>query len=206
MNNFAQTDTKWSSNLMGDSKSDTIGRVGCALTCYAMFAGITPDIANHKIRDNHGFASLDLIEWAVDAKILGLNYNGQNKNPVYPCIAWTDYYKSHGYPTHYFVVLNAQTIIDPLDGLTKKNPYNILGYQLISSNQPIMDTSEQLLTDLKAGRINEFKMPDGTILQLISYSKIEDYTAMGNDPANLIEVSQDFITQVRQLRTGGFQP
>lgn len=212
MTPFSQKDPRWASKTINKTTS-TIGAVGCVDTCLAILCDKQPDQIDDTLTDQGGFVGA-LVLWGKACQILGLNYSGAgNVASGYPTVAWTDYYAGHGYPTHYFVMIDSSTIIDPIDGQQKRNPYPIRGYQYIHPTNSLtmeerteLTNLRNLLANLKAGKINEYKLPDGTIAQVLQYSHWEDYIAMANDPKNLIEVPQDFYDEIRKLRTGGFQP
>ena len=208
MTPYSQNDPRWSHHLMGESLIDTIGRVGCAVTCYAMMADVTPDVTNQKLIAGRGYANLDLVEWSTDATIMDLAYDEENNTVSYPSIAWTDHYKSQGYPTHYFVVLDGHTIIDPLDGRTKENPYNILGYQHVHPKQTTNTPSMRYLS--------AFKAPTGDpIYGIVQFENPDELHAAGFTDNSRIhtlssvqilkEVGQDPITLSFQNPVPGFE-
>jgi hypothetical protein len=65
------------------------------------------------------------------AKVLGLHYKWLAPDSVvtYPIIAETNHYEHEGFPQHFFVCLDHNFIVDPLNGETKTNPYNIVSYR-----------------------------------------------------------------------------
>ncbi len=190
---------------LGFSNTYTIAQAGCVLTSMAMFAEIDPVTANNRVKAQKGFNGASMI-WSVAAFALGLKYSGMGDVPRYPCLGITDHYKSSGYPTHYFIVLDPQTIVDPLDGKVKPfSTYRIIGYQYV---QPIsLLTMEQLqrlqrLEDFVsrtiAGKKNEYLLPDGGVIQVFEYSDYSDYKdIMKNEDKNLIRKSQDFIDRIK---------
>lgn len=214
MTPYSQRDTRWSSKILGNNSHRTIGQDGCVITSLAMMVDKTPDVVDSILVQNGGFVG-ELVVWSRACQALGLTFSGSGTGSpsLYPAIAWTDYFKAHGYPTHYFVVLDAHTIIDPLDAKTKSNPYPIKGYYYIHpTNSLTMDQLTELnqlralVANLKSGKTNEYKLPDGKIYQLLAYAHWEDYVAMGCDTQFLIDVDQAFPEEVRSLRKGGYQP
>lgn len=86
----------------------------------------------------------------------------------------------------------------------KHNYQSVLGYlrpnALTMDERMELNSYRALIKDFKLGKVNEFLMPNGTILQLLAYSSYDDYLTMDNDPKNLIKVDEDFIKEVFNLQ------
>ncbi len=130
MTNYSQRDPKWVNEQLGNSNL-TLGTASCLITCLAILSDKTPSEVNTLLKTNNGFSGpLVIVETA--AKLLGLRYLVDRTTPLLiPCIAVTDHFAPK-FPTHFFVDLGNGRIIDPLDGQTKSNPYNIIGYRNVS--------------------------------------------------------------------------
>ena len=127
MNQYSQNDNRWRFAKLGNS-NDIIANSGCVLTCYSMLLGIEPDYLNTAFKAQGIFAGalIDTTRAAVD---YGLPFNPDRSNRQFPItIAETDHYIRQGHPTHFYILLADNTIIDPIDGLHKQNLYNITGY------------------------------------------------------------------------------
>lgn len=144
---------------MGRSAT-TIGISGCLLTDLSMFVGKTPDSVNRIFTDNGVYVDGALIDSNKAAKVLGIEYNGrttQRQSTI--CIAETDHFKPQGVPQHFFVWNGDGSIIDPLDGRHKNNPYHVISYRLFKplNNQGVlMFLQDVKLKDLTETQFNKF--------------------------------------------------
>lgn len=139
MKYFSQISPEWKNEKLGGSDL-TIGAYGCFLTSIAILGGsLNPLELNEEGLKRGGFSNYGLLISSTIAKIVGLeavfNTNGLNfprPHATLPCIAITDYYKSRGVPTHFFVYLPDGRTVDPLDLVPepKENKvYKITGYR-----------------------------------------------------------------------------
>jgi len=135
MEHFSQKDRKWKDEYIGHS-TEKIGPSGCFLVSLSILDGRNPSVVNailtaHDCIDNNGYM---ISECAASA--LGMSYGGKTTDPPsYPCVAETDFYKSKGYPQHFFVHLPNGEIYDPLlsYGPTVNN-YPLVSYRLFKTN------------------------------------------------------------------------
>jgi hypothetical protein len=78
----------------------------------------------------------NLLVWNDAIKTLGLTNYAKlpGDTPIIkPIIAETNYFASQGYPQHFFVALPDGSIVDSLDGMTKKpNPYHIVSQRFLA--------------------------------------------------------------------------
>ena len=123
---YSQQDPQWKNNIIGGGP-DTIGFVGCALTCVAMYSSgwgysETPGTLNQKLNDNGGFIN-EAIVWGAVSKIHpqiksnGLTLCTNTDAPIaqinaslaagQPVIVEVDFSPAAGLQTHW-VVLYAQ--------------------------------------------------------------------------------------------------
>lgn len=156
---YSQNDPKWARTRMGKS-STTIGTSGCFLTSLAMFYADRPDKVNTIFTNRGVYVNGALIDSNKAASVLGLTYAGkttQKQNSI--CIAETNYYRSSGVPQHFFVWNGDGSIVDPIDGRTKKNPYPIVSYRLfkpLSNQGTFMFLQDVKLKDLTEIQFNKF--------------------------------------------------
>lgn len=131
MTPYSQKDGRWSGLYIGNSKLK-IGPWGCALTCGAILSDKAPNELNELMRKNGGFTKDGLVLWDVMARLLNLNWNPDRTKKIGPiALAVTNHYFP-GTPQHFYVHLADGTIIDPVDGKVKKNPYNVIGWRNLS--------------------------------------------------------------------------
>lgn len=131
MYNQSQTEAQWKDKKLGFSNL-TIGQAGCVVTSIGNMTSLHPDYVNDQLKAHGGFQGAAVV-WNVAANLWNLQYNYNTDHAdKYPCIAVTDHYKRIGYPTHFFLMISPDYIIDPLNGQTEKNPYNIIGYRNLS--------------------------------------------------------------------------
>lgn len=124
---LCQRDKKWAGQKLG-SCNTTIGAEGCALTCVAMLAGITPDVLNKKPIYSNGC----LMNWAKASQLLGLPYKPTRNVVVkYPVVAEVRLGKNG--IQHFIVVDELGNQYDPWDGSVSKGKYKIVSYRNISS-------------------------------------------------------------------------
>lgn len=69
---FSQRNSRWASNKLGTSPTDTIGNAGCAVSSVAMAlrfrgADVDPAKLNRWLTDNGGYVDQDVIRWDVAA-------------------------------------------------------------------------------------------------------------------------------------------
>jgi hypothetical protein len=130
MINWAQTDLRWASLGMGN----TLGKSGCYVVSLSMILGKTPDNILHILNANDCFNNGALLNDKA-ARVLGLKYKWlppDSSVVSYPIIGETDHWAHEGFPQHFFVCLDHNFIVDPLNGETKTNPYNIVSYRKFS--------------------------------------------------------------------------
>lgn len=60
---LSQRDSKWKDVPLGFSNDTTIGSHGCTISDIAMFAGITPDEVNRRLKAVGGYANTNLVIW-----------------------------------------------------------------------------------------------------------------------------------------------
>lgn len=132
MKNYSQKDKRWAKLLIG-STNLSMKYFGCFVVALSIIDGRTPAEVLNILNRNNAFNSNGMLISEVAAKALGLSYDGYTTQPQkMDCIAETDHFKKDGFEQHFFVLLKSGKIIDPLDGRTKDNPYNIVSYRLFS--------------------------------------------------------------------------
>lgn len=133
MTNYSQNDARWRNEKLGFSPVDTIGMYGCAVTGFAILTGKTPSEVNNILKNAKAFLADDLVIWKPAADALGLLYNAdQSKVVKYPCFAAV---RTASGAAHFVIMLSANQIIDPWDGVTKVNPYRIVDYRNITPKE-----------------------------------------------------------------------
>lgn len=197
---YKQTDPKWKNIKLGTCPTDTIGSSGCFITCLGMFMGITPDIVNQRLTNEGGYTGGCLLNTPAACKIFGLEYNGKvTANPVFPCIGETNYYskivngKETGVPQHFFVMLDAATILDPIDGKQKSNVYKdkMVSYRLFKAKQTAMPNP---IDEVIAHKTNEFKRAgEDTVYQIFAIPSQEFFEqVLKNDWNNVRTIPSDW--------------
>jgi len=133
MNIYSMKNIKWSSRTLGETKITT-GESGCAIISLAMIDGRTPDLILDILNRNKCFNEKGELFMDQAAKALGMNYKKTLEKPDILCMAETDHWKKKGRPKHFFVWLADATnsIIDPLDGQLKNNPYKVVSWRLFT--------------------------------------------------------------------------
>jgi len=127
MNQLSQRDYRWRNKQLGSCSGFTIGGYGCLITALAMLADKRPDEVNNILSTGGGYSSGCLVNNNA-AKLLDLPFSTVRDRVIkYPTIAETAHYAPK-YPQHFFIVLDENTAIDPLDGKIKA-PYKIKSYR-----------------------------------------------------------------------------
>lgn len=130
-----QNDPRWRNIQLGSCPGETIGRSGCLITCYAMLSGKTPPEVNSILTQKNGYQMGCLVYQSRACELLDLTNGGTTKLPqVTPCIAETNHFAPK-VPQHFFIWLGDGTILDPLDGKKKTNPYKIVSYRNITTKK-----------------------------------------------------------------------
>lgn len=133
---LSQTDPRWAKKYLPGTKF-TIGDYGCFVTAIGIIIGATPDWVAITLFQNGGLVGGGVVS-AVAARVFGMKYDPDRANhKFWPVIARTDYYaNSSGYkrPYHFFVMINDNTIVDPLGGQVSSNKYasRMKGYRNLS--------------------------------------------------------------------------
>jgi hypothetical protein len=128
MRQQSQRDNAWKNVKLGTSNY-TLGSQGCVVTSLANMIDRTPVEVNQILRYNNGFKNGCLIIWQRAADLLGLRYDSNNGAlKFFPCLGETMITANQ---QHFFIMLDPVTIIDPLDGRIKVNPYKIRSYRNI---------------------------------------------------------------------------
>ncbi len=171
---YSQADPSWGDTPLGTCRV-SIASSGCVITSLANMVGKTPAEINQILLSGGGFANGCETIWERAAELLGLTYTGSASTiSVFPCIGMTSYYAPHGYPTHFFLILDANTMIDPLDGKEhpiSKYPLNLV----INITKKPMDQEqldrlnylEGLLKGVEKSAV--FLTPDGKGHTVITY-------------------------------------
>ena len=158
----SQLDPRWKNARLGPSNL-TVGGYGCFICSLCTLAQVDASkLIFHK--ENHKFITKGgLLISPYAAKHVGMetksSRSGQGLDEPMPdkdapCIAITEHYKDKGIPTHFFVYLGDDMIIDPLDRkpIPKRNPYKIKRYRHFSGvklSQRIIDMNIDLKDILK---------------------------------------------------------
>lgn len=134
MKEYSQRDEKWSKVKLGFSKTSTIGKYGCKLTCFAMLSEHRPDVMNEQFKKDGCFCG-DLLDDNKCAQSLKWKYLGKKLiNPQRKCIAEVDFSPVFGVQQH-FVVYDPtkKKIFDPWTGTWKpENTYKFISYRVFS--------------------------------------------------------------------------
>jgi len=124
---YSQSDPRWQFAPLGFS-SLTIGADGCLLTALSSLVDKTPPQVNTLLRQAQAFSGALIIP-NLAAKTLGLLYDATfSEQKFTPTIGCTDFFEKTNHTQHFFIVLDAQKILDPLDGTIKTNPYPIRSF------------------------------------------------------------------------------
>src|SRR3989304_8771855 len=135
---LSQNDSKWKSKKLGFSNV-SIGDFGCTLTCISMLWNSDPVTVNDWMKNNGGFADLNLIYWAKlpGFKWRGWTYeNAKVKEAIAQygaCIVETDFNTNPKDGSHFVVAIGNGQIYDPWDGKQKAlNSYPVFyGYAIM---------------------------------------------------------------------------
>lgn len=143
LSRFSQRDSRWSNKRIGSS-ARSIGAWGCAVTCLAILTGKTPAEIADTMQANGGFVNGGDVSWYKAVELFGLVLDkDRTKQHFTPCIAATNKF-APSYPNHFFVLLENNQIIDPLDGQLKTNPYNIVGYRNITTKEEPVTLEQEI--------------------------------------------------------------
>ena len=151
-----QRDSRWASELLGFSKTSTIGNFGCTITALAMFAGITPSQVNQRLKSVGGFQD-DLILWAkikeampwMEFEWRGYFYENDRVAEAIKkwgaCLVEVDFDGKISTPSdrHWVLYTGNQRMIDPWTGVEKSTSYYPLtkGYSIIKKlGEPMTDS------------------------------------------------------------------
>ncbi len=132
MTNLSQRDLRWRFKKLGYCGT-TIGANGCVVTSIAMMKNSRPDTINDLMKNGGAFVNGCLAWWPKVASIFNMEWNGTTAQPTfYPTIGEV---KMANGIKHFVIFLNAGTIIDPIDGRQKQNPYRVMGYRNLRPKQ-----------------------------------------------------------------------
>lgn len=210
---FGQNEIAWKNWLINNVVGSTLGKYGCTTTAYGVALGdylgkpMNPKDTEIFIRNAGGYQG-DLILWSklpyfrqrFDCKIMPAPLEDIKKELRLGkyVLLQVDLVGNDDKPDHWVLCLDEYfTIFDPwfneVAPITKRYgepSREIFGGAyfnwIITNNINTMPTD--LLGRIKAGKVNEYHLPDGTVAQLFNYSSREDYLAMGNKDENLINI------------------
>jgi hypothetical protein len=160
---YIQSDPRWA-NLKINGTNSTLGSYGCFIMCLSWLSEKEPPEAL-KLLEKGGAFKGDLIITEKACEVLGLNYDpparSEHFNPSIECVV--EVYLSVRYPQHFCIWNGDGTILDPIDGKKKKNPYRIISFRLITKKQKmenhivteIMRRAKKYLGVDAGSRINE---------------------------------------------------
>jgi len=137
----SQRAKKWANELIGTSKTETISKSGCYLTCISNWLDKTPSEVNKILTEKKAYVNGCLIEGVSVAKALGMEYLGRTSQKPLECeicICETDAFRPQ-VKSHFFLFRCADGfILDPWDISPKwrDNNYHIVSYRLFSLPMP----------------------------------------------------------------------
>lgn len=208
---FKQGDPRWRNIKLGTCPTDTIGTSGCFITCLGCFLDKQPDEVNKLLTDQGGYSGGCLLITSKACEILGMTYGGKLKNStnvVYPCIGETDHFAPN-VPQHFFVMLSATEILDPLDGREKVNPYKVVSYRLFSKKDDMDAPKEARLAQLERFITLFTPIPerglrsDGTQLVMVRLNHPDAVGELGIDGSPLNPVSFGTIFEAEAIIKSG---
>lgn len=128
MKNYSQKSEPWGSREI--VKGVPMSKYGCVVTSIACLIERDPGEILSILQSAQAFTVDGKLIWDKAAKAIGgLAFDGYTDKPNFPCIGITDHFMKDYGVQHFFVWMNeGGMIIDPLDGLTKVNPYHIERY------------------------------------------------------------------------------
>jgi len=130
MQYYSQHDSHYRNITIGNTPYK-IGSYGCLIVSLAMLDSRPPNVVNALLTAHECFTAEGYLISECAAKALSMDYRGKTGYwQTGVCIAETDFFKSKGYPQHFFVWLGNGEIIDPIDGEQKVNPYPIVSFRL----------------------------------------------------------------------------
>jgi len=131
---YSQRNPVWAGLELGKSGLK-MKDFGCLVTCLAMLLEKSPDIILNLLNKANAFTDKGILYWQVAAKTLDFFFDGIAKQlpsiTYFPVITETNHFAKKGIPQHFYILLDGKNCIDPLDGVKKLNPYNIVSYRLI---------------------------------------------------------------------------
>jgi hypothetical protein len=199
-----QRDPLWRHTKLGTSNVETFGSAGCYLMCWAMLSDKDPRVVNDMFIHYGVYADQCLIVTYKAAQVLGFKLKGQSIHKLsdYPYIAWTHYFQNQGYPQHFFICLDEKTIIDPLDGKTKVNPYPIAGY--VSLEKPMDQRTKDaldLLACIERGKLETYRVGDDSkvfyVFHIDSADLLTRVLGAGFDGVKVVEATRPSELQER---------
>lgn len=127
---YSQHDPRWAGLSIGNGA--TMSSHGCYIAAFAMILQKRPDIVLAELKQNGCLTADGLMISEKAAALYGLTYNKQTEHPGIPCIAETDDYKKRGYPQHFYLSLDTETRVDPLDNdpYQEHDRYNVVSYRV----------------------------------------------------------------------------
>jgi hypothetical protein len=198
MQHYSQRDPRWSRNRLGNS-SVTIGSHGCLLTCVSMITSTQPDEANRQIT-TRGFNSRGELLWYPAGEILGFEYLGWSSGrPMrYPVIAEVPAPAGSSYPTHFIVLIDGNTMIDPWDLSPRPRPrtYPIRSYRNLTTMSKSIDLTEAILIVSTAYQ-NVFGYPPSR------QGSIHDARMIQRGERTQATLEQSYRTEIEQARQRG---
>lgn len=186
---LSQNDARWKLKKLGFG-NETIGSVGCLLTCYAMLWDADPIQVNEWFKKNECFVNLNLVYWVKTPGFIwrGWSYdNDEVKKAIEKygfCIVETDFNDNPKDGSHFVVAKGNGRIYDPWDG--KEKPFN--SYQTFYG-YGVIDPSKN---PLKGGNMSDDEIS-------ISKKTFEDLVSKASRFDQFVSAGYGSATEVKQL-------
>ena len=212
--NLSQRDSRWKDELLGFSKTTTIGSHGCTLTCIAILAGLTPREVNDKLKSVNGFAYENLIIWKkineaipwLEWEWRGWSYNNDEVKKAIEengaCLVEVDFDGKISTPKdkHWVTYIGGQRMIDPWTRNEKSTGWypKTTGYAVIKiKKQETSNNKSEYVKTLEADRERFWKLSEEQKVTIEGFK--EEVKGLRNELEKAKQASQEALKEIAQL-------
>jgi len=207
MKPLSQRDKRWKNIKLGWSNNTTIGSHGCLITSLAMLWDTTPDKVNEWLKNNNGYANLNLVVWT---KISGFEWRGwtYDNNKVKEtikkygaCIVETDFNTNPKDGSHFVVFVGNGKLYDPWTGREKStSSFPVYyGYAVINPEKnPLKGGSmSKELEECMKDRKRFWKERDEVLKKLKEKQKV--ISSQASELTEIKKVKKELINEVDEM-------